>query len=70
MDSMTAESAVVEKGMRSLIDALGIVDAERFIVIMNRNKKNYDEWRNNCFDKMTPQEYKEDLFSFSRSLAQ
>ena len=54
--------------MRSLIDALGVVDAERFIVIMNRNKKDYDEWRTNYFEKMPPQKYKEELFEFSRDI--
>ena len=35
------------KGMDALIAALGIVDAERFVMIMNRDSSDYTEWRAN-----------------------
>ena len=66
MNTAIAENIVVQKGMQSLIDALGIVDAERFIVIMNRNKENYNEWRDHFFEKMTPDEYRDELIAFSQ----
>ena len=68
MISTTAENIVVEKGMRSLIDAMGVVDAERFIAIMNREKTNYDDWRTSYFDKMTSEEYEQGLLDFEKNL--
>jgi hypothetical protein len=32
-------------GMRALDDALGPVEAERFITLLNREKLDYTEWR-------------------------
>ena len=68
MISTTAENIVVEKGMRSLINAMGVVDAERFIAIMNREKANYDDWRTSYFGKMTPEEYEKGLLEFEKNL--
>ena len=68
MDNTTLmETTIIEKGMRSLIDVLGIVDAERFIAIMNRKKQNYDEWRKDYFAKMSREEYERELFEFTRA---
>lgn len=64
----TADNIVVEKGMRSLINAMGVVDAERFIAIMNREKANYDDWRTSYFGKMTPEEYEKGLLEFEKNL--
>ena len=65
MSSYTADAAIVERGMQILIDALGNVDAERFISIMNRRKDDYDVWRDKYFGKMTAEEYKKELFAFA-----
>ena len=67
MSSYTAESAVIERGMRLLLDGLGIVDTERFLAFMNREKDNYDIWREKYFEKMTPDEYKKELYAFSKA---
>jgi hypothetical protein len=32
-------------GVRALIQALGAVDAERFVALMNRERFDYTEWR-------------------------
>lgn len=37
------------KGFDALVAALGIVDAERFVMIMNRDAGDYTEWRRNHF---------------------
>ncbi len=68
MISTTADNIVVEKGMRSLINAMGVVDAERFIAIMNREKANYDDWKTSYFGKMTPEEYEKGLLEFEKNL--
>ena len=67
MSSYTAESAVIERGMRLLLDGLGIVDAERFLAFMNRDKNNYDIWHEKYFEKMMTDEYKKELYAFSKA---
>ena len=51
-----------------MIDAMGVVDAKRFIAIMNREKANYDDWRTSYFGKMTPEEYEKGLLEFEKNL--
>lgn len=42
---MTTETELRLQGMRALIDALGLVEAERFLAAINREKFDYTEWR-------------------------
>ena len=65
MSSMKTD-VLVQKGMNSLIDTLGVVDAERFIVFLNREKPNYDTWREKYFGKMSRKEYEKKLFNFTK----
>lgn len=67
MISTTADKIVIEKGMRTLINTMGIVDAERFISSMNRDKDNYDDWRKKYFDDMSPEEYENELLAFDKN---
>ena len=42
---MTTETELRLQGMRVLIDALGLVESERFLATINREKFDYTEWR-------------------------
>jgi len=42
---MKTEAEIRLAGMRSLIGALGLVEAERFLAAVSRDKFNYTEWR-------------------------
>lgn len=33
------------QGMQALIGALGLIEAERFVIAVNQDKFNYTEWR-------------------------
>ncbi len=46
----------MDVGMRSLIDALGLVGAERFVSLMNKENYDYTTWRRAVFDDMTDEE--------------
>jgi hypothetical protein len=43
----------MEVGMRSLVDSLGEVDAERFITRLIREPFDYTKWQRNLFSNMT-----------------
>jgi hypothetical protein len=47
------DSEVRQKGLGALIAALGEVDAERFIMLINREPFDYTEWQKNIFPDMT-----------------
>ena len=40
---------VLERGMNCLIEQLGVVDAERFISTLIREKYDYTKWRRDLF---------------------
>ncbi len=42
---MTTDTEIRLRGMRALIDALGLVEAERFVLSINREKFDYTTWR-------------------------
>ena len=42
---MKTEAEIRNAGMRALIQALGTVEAERFIATLTRDRFDYTEWR-------------------------
>ncbi len=42
---MKTETEIRVEGMNALIGALGLVEAERFMVAMSRDRFDYTEWR-------------------------
>ena len=55
---MYTESELRMIGMKCLSDRLGPVDAERFIVSMNRNAGDYTLARREVFDDMSVDEFR------------
>ena len=53
---MLTESTLRSEGMKILIDRLGMVEAERFIALMNREPFDYTKWRQDMFDGMSVKE--------------
>ncbi|HEY2583033.1 MAG TPA: hypothetical protein VGI43_14565 [Mucilaginibacter sp.] len=46
------DTEVKQKGLGALLDALGEVDAERFITLLNRDPFDYTVWQRNIFENM------------------
>lgn len=42
---MKTEAEIRMKGMQALISALGLIEAERFLAAVSRDKFDYTEWR-------------------------
>jgi len=42
---MKTEAEIRMRGMQALISALGLVEAERFLAAVSRDKFDYTEWR-------------------------
>jgi len=50
---MNTEAEIRMKGMQALIGALGLVDAERIVAAISRDRFNYTEWRRQGLPEMT-----------------
>jgi hypothetical protein len=46
------DTEVKQKGLGALLEALGEVDAERFIMLLNRDPFDYTLWQRNIFENM------------------
>jgi len=51
-----SDTTIMERGMRSLVDSLGEVDAERFITRLIREPFDYTKWQRDLFEGMSLEE--------------
>lgn len=49
---MKTEAEIRLTGMQALISALGLVEAERFLAAVSRDRFNYTEWRRTGLPEM------------------
>ena len=54
MSPSTAE--IMSKGMKCLMEHLGVVEAERFVATVIREKFDYTRWQRESFDGKSPEE--------------
>ncbi len=55
---------IMNKGMKCLIEQMGIVEAEQFISIIIREKFDYTKWQREYFDAKTPEEISQEASQF------
>ena len=55
-------------GMKALTEQLGIVEAERFVAIIQREPFDYTEWRQSLFEDVPLETFLDNARRFSESL--
>jgi len=55
-------------GMKALVDQLGIVEAERFVALIQREPFDYTEWRQSLFADMPLDVFLENARQYSESM--
>ena len=65
---MLSDTVIKQKGFEALKDKLGIVEMERFIMLINREKFDYTKWRKDLFENMDIEELAGKADEFSKSL--
>ena len=50
------DTVFLDVGMDALVAKLGLVEAERFIFLVNKESFDYTKWRQNLFEGMTGRE--------------
>ena len=53
---MKADTLVRTEGMNALIKSLGLIDAERFVMLIQKETFDYTKWQENLFEDMTIEE--------------
>jgi len=62
-----SDTAILEKGMRSLVESLGEIGAERFITQLIREPFDYTKWQHDLFDGMTVEEINEKAVAYCKA---
>ena len=64
MSPSTAE--IMSRGMKCLMEQLGVVEAERFVATVIREKFDYTRWQRDYFDGKTPEEIRQEAEAFEQ----
>jgi hypothetical protein len=50
---MSTDTVIRNEGMKALVDNLGMVEAERFVMLIQSEPFDYSKWQQNLFDEMS-----------------
>ena len=64
MSPSTAE--IMSRGMKCLMEQLGVVEAERFVATVIREKFDYTRWQRDYFDGKAPEEISPEAEAFEQ----
>jgi hypothetical protein len=53
---MTVDTEIKMRGLDALTTSLGLVDAERFVFLLQRDRLDYTKWRQNLFPGLSGEE--------------
>ena len=63
---MRNDSVIKHEGFNALINKLDIVEVERFITILNRERFDYTEWRKTLWEDLSIEELSERAMRYSQ----
>ena len=64
---MNSTVELMDIGMKYLIERLGLIDAERFISMIIRERSDYTKWRQHYFGEMTSEEFHEAAIEYGKT---
>ena len=56
---MKSDTVIRSEGMKALLDHLGMVEAERFIMLIKKDSFDYTKWQEDLFEDMSIEEIHE-----------
>jgi len=64
--TITSDFEIMNKGINCLIEKLGVVETERFVAVINRERFDYTKWQRQRFDHVTSDEFSEAAIKYSQ----
>lgn len=61
---MKTDTLIKQEGFSALFEKLNLVEAERFIALVNRENFDYTEWRKNLWEDMQIKELSDKAMEF------
>lgn len=63
---MVSDMEIMNRGIHCLLEKLGVVETERFIAVINREKFDYTKWQQEHFDGMSSDEFNNAAVAYSK----
>lgn len=64
---MTSNTEIMDRGIRCLLEKLGVVEAEQFISAIIREKFDYTKWQRNTFEDVELDEFHTAAVAYSQT---
>lgn len=65
---MTSDMEIMDRGISCLLEKLGVVETERFIAVINRERFDYTKWQRKKFDGMSSEEFNDAAVAYSKKI--
>ena len=63
---MNTDAVIRAAGMDALIERLGLIEAERFIMLIQKDAFDYTKWRENLFVDLTLEELSQQAMEYRK----
>lgn len=63
---MDGDIEIMSRGINCLLEKLGVVETEKFISVINREKFDYTKWQRQRFDNMSSVEFNDAAVVYSK----
>ena len=67
---MRTDTIVRNEGMQALMENLGLVEAERFVVLIQKESFDYTKWQENLFENMSIEELSQKAADYRKNSLQ
>ena len=64
---MKTDTLIRTEGMEALVKNLGLIEAERFIMLIQKEPFDYTKWQENLFEDMTVEELSKKASEYRKS---
>ncbi len=64
---MVSDMEIMDKGINCLLEKLGVIETERFIAVISREKFDYTKWQRKRFDHMSAEQFHEEAVAYGRN---
>ena len=65
---MRTDTVIRNEGIEVLMQNLGLVEAERFIMLIQKEPFDYTQWQENLFEEMSLEEISQNAASYRRTI--
>ncbi len=63
---MVSDIEIMNRGIYYLLEKLGVVETERFIATISRERFDYTKWQRERFDNMDPDDFNKSAVEYSQ----